>query len=108
MSKKTIITVTGIRPDFIRMSEIFRRLDEDKDINHILIHSGQHYDKLLSDVFFSDLDIRKPDYNLSVGAAGRAHYYQQAALGPKMIETIEENNLNPDIILFLEFDATMN
>ena len=101
MSKKTIITVTGIRPDFIRMSEIFRCLDEDKDINHILIHTGQHYDKLLSDVFFDDLDIRKPDYNLSVGAAGRAHYYQQAALGPKMIETIEENNLNPDIILFL-------
>ena len=47
---KTIVTVTGIRPDFIRMSEIFKKLD--KEFNHILIHTGQHYDDLLSGVFF--------------------------------------------------------
>ena len=47
---KTIITVSGIRPDFIRMSSIFKKLDE--SFNHILIHTGQHFDKLLSDVFF--------------------------------------------------------
>ena len=99
--KKVIITITGIRPDFIRMSEIFRRLDRDKYIDHILIHTGQHYDELLSDVFFKDLDIRQPDYNLKIGGAGKKHYYQQAELGPKIIEVIEKNNLKPDIILFL-------
>ena len=49
--KKTIVTVTGIRPDFIRMSEIFKRLDEESSFEHILVHTGQHYDELLSDVF---------------------------------------------------------
>ena len=56
---KTIVTVTGIRPDFIRMSEIFKKLDDAQWCNHILIHTGQHYDSLLSDVFFDDLNIRK-------------------------------------------------
>ena len=46
---KTIMTISGIRPDFIRMSEIFKKLDE--NFNHILIHTGQHYDEMLSDVF---------------------------------------------------------
>ena len=48
---KTVMTVSGIRPDFIRMSEIFKRLDKDDSINHILVHTGQHYDNLLSGVF---------------------------------------------------------
>jgi UDP-N-acetylglucosamine 2-epimerase (non-hydrolysing) len=68
---KTVITVTGIRPDFIRMSEIFKKLDE--NFNHILIHTGQHFDKLLSDVFFDELEIRKPNYNLEIGGLGKEH-----------------------------------
>ena len=101
MNKKTIITITGIRPDFIRMSEIFNRFDEDESINHILIHSGQHYDNLLSGIFFEDLNIRQPDYNLDIGKNCNSHYEQQAALGPSIIYTIQHNNLNPDLILFL-------
>ena len=54
MNQKTIITITGIRPDFIRMAEIFRKLDA--NFNHILIHTGQHYDELLSGVFFKQLN----------------------------------------------------
>ena len=46
---KNIITISGIRPDFIRMSSIFKKLDE--NFNHILIHTGQHYDELLSNIF---------------------------------------------------------
>jgi len=72
---KTIITVTGIRPDFIRMSEIFKKLDAADWCNHILIHTGQHYDKLLSGVFFDDLKIRKPDYNLNIGGPEKKHYH---------------------------------
>jgi len=96
---KTVITVTGIRPDFIRMSEIFKKLD--KNFNHILIHSGQHFDRLLSDVFFEELDIRQPDYNLEVGGPGKEHFHQTAELSVKLIELIRSENLNPDIILFL-------
>lgn len=97
--EKTIITVTGIRPDFIRMSEIFKKLD--KNFNHILIHSGQHFDRLLSDVFFEELDIRRPDYNLEVGGPGKEHFHQTSELSVKLIELIRSENLNPDIILFL-------
>lgn len=97
--KKTIITVTGIRPDFIRMSEIFKKLDI--YFNHILIHTGQHFDKLLSDVFFDELEIRKPDYNLEIGGIGKEHFHQSADLSVKLIELIRKENLNPDIILFL-------
>ena len=98
---KTIVTITGIRPDFIRMSEIFRLLDESKWCKHILIHTGQHYDNLLSDVFFEDLEIRKPDYNLAIGGPGKKHYHQQAELGVKIIELFERENIDPDIVLFL-------
>jgi UDP-N-acetylglucosamine 2-epimerase (non-hydrolysing) len=97
--KKTVITVTGIRPDFIRMSEIFKKLDE--NFNHILIHTGQHFDRLLSDVFFDELEIRKPDYNLEIGGMGKEHFHQSADLSVKLIELIRKKNLNPDIILFL-------
>jgi len=101
MNKKTIVTVTGIRPDFIRMSEIFKRLDKSEWCNHVLIHTGQHYDRLLSDVFFDDLEIRKPDFNLSIGSKGKKHYEQQAELGVKIINLFKIENIEPDIILFL-------
>jgi UDP-N-acetylglucosamine 2-epimerase (non-hydrolysing) len=99
MKNKTIITVTCIRPDFIRMSEIFKKLDE--NFNHILIHTGQHFDKLLSDVFFDELEIREPNYNLNIGGLGKEHFHQTAELSVKLIELIRIKNLNPDLILFL-------
>jgi UDP-N-acetylglucosamine 2-epimerase (non-hydrolysing) len=96
---KTIITITGIRPDFIRMSEIFKKLDE--NFNHILIHSGQHYNTILSNVFFQELEIREPDYNLGIGGPNKEHFHQTAELSTKIIELIREKNLNPDLIIFL-------
>jgi UDP-N-acetylglucosamine 2-epimerase (non-hydrolysing) len=97
--KKTVISITGIRPDFIRMSEIFKKLDE--NFNHILIHTGQHFDNLLSGIFFEELNIRKPDFNLEIGGIGKTHYHQNAELTVKIFELINENNLNPDLIIFL-------
>ena len=96
---KNIITISGIRPDFIRMSEIFKKLDA--NFNHTLIHSGQHYDALLSDVFFTDLKIRKPNFNLNIGAQGKKHYQQVSDLTSGVIELIENEKLNPDLIVFL-------
>ena len=98
---KTIVTITGIRPDFIRMSKIFNKLDQAEWCKHILIHTGQHYDNLLSGIFFKDLNIREPDFNLQIGGAGKKHYHQQAELGTKVIELFEKENIKPDLILFL-------
>lgn len=96
---KTVMTVTGIRPDFIRMSEVFKELDA--RTNHILVHTGQHYDKMLSDVFFDELNLRPPDYNLSIGQSGRRHHEQLSVLSVSIIDLIEQNNIKPDMILFL-------
>jgi len=100
---KTVVTVTGIRPDFIRMSKVFKRLDENFD--HILVHTGQHYDKLLSDVFFDELDIRKPDYNLGIGKPGASHYHQTGELSVKLIELLQnieqKNETEISCIIFL-------
>ena len=96
---KTILTVVGIRPDFIRMSAIFKKLDI--HFNHILVHTGQHYDELLSGVFFDDLEIRQPDYTLNAGGETNTHYHQLGYLSVAIIDLIKTHDLNPDMILFL-------
>ena len=98
-NKKTIVTITGIRPDFIRMCSVFKELD--KYFNHILIHTGQHYDSLLSDIFFKELGIRDPDYILNTGKSCSNHYEQLAYLSVEIPKLFEEKNINPDLILFL-------
>lgn len=96
---KTVVTITGIRPDFIRMSEVFKRLDN--TFNHILIHTGQHYDKLLSGIFFEELNIREPDYILNTGKESSTHYEQLSYLSKEIPYLFKEENIKPDLIIFL-------
>ena len=96
---KTIVTITGIRPDFIRMSKVFENLD--KHFNHIMIHTGQHYDDELSKIFFQQLNIRKPNYILETGRKSKNHYEQLSYLSTAVIDLLKEEKLNPSLILFL-------
>ncbi len=64
MKKLKIITVLGTRPEIIRLSECIKKCDIFFD--HVLVHTGQNYDTNLNDVFFNDLELRKPDYFLNV------------------------------------------
>jgi UDP-N-acetylglucosamine 2-epimerase (non-hydrolysing) len=96
---KKIVTITGIRPDFIRMSKVFERLDENFD--HIMVHSGQHYNDELSKVFFSELKIRKPDFTLATGINSNNHYEQLSYLSKEIIYLLKKKKIQPDIILFL-------
>lgn len=98
-TKPVIVTITGIRPDFIRMSVIFKELDT--HFHHILIHTGQHYDTLLSDVFFDELSIRKPDYILDTGKSSSNHYEQLSYLSTAVPRLLKDNDIHPDLILFL-------
>lgn len=66
MKKLKVMTVVGTRPEIIRLSRVLARLDE--TCEHILVHTGQNYDYELSQVFFEDLGIRKPDYFLDAAA----------------------------------------
>src|SRR5215831_13992215 len=63
---RKVLTLVGTRPELIKMSRVIAELDQ--HVDHVLVHSGQNYDYELNEVFFKDLDIRKPDYFL--GAAG--------------------------------------
>lgn len=83
---KKILTIIGARPQIIKAAAISRAIQSkfSTDFQEILVHTGQHYDENMSDVFFNELQIPKPNYNLNVGSG--SHGAQTA----KMIEGIEE------------------
>jgi UDP-N-acetylglucosamine 2-epimerase (non-hydrolysing) len=70
MKKPTVMTVFGTRPEIIRLSETMKELD--RHFNHILVHTGQNYDYELSEIFFKDLGLRKPDYFLDAAGGSAA------------------------------------
>lgn len=71
-----ITIIAGARPNFIKISpiinEIRRRQSEDADIQYSLVHTGQHYDKVMSGLFFEELNIPEPDVNLAAGGGSQA------------------------------------
>ncbi len=97
MRKLKVMTVVGTRPEIIRLSCVIKKLDQSEAIEHILVHTGQNYDYELNQVFFEDLDLRKPDYFL--GAAVGA---PMATIGNILIriDPILED-LKPDAFLVL-------
>ncbi|GAB3064483.1 non-hydrolyzing UDP-N-acetylglucosamine 2-epimerase [Virgibacillus ainsalahensis] len=90
-----ILTVVGARPQFIKASMLSRLFQKDRNIEEILVHTGQHYDVNMSDVFFKQLQIPKPDYNLGVGSG--SHGKQTA----RMLSEIESLLMKekPDVVL---------
>ena len=65
-----VLTLVGTRPEIIKLSRVIAELDN--NINHILIHTGQNYDYELNEIFFNELNIRKPDYFLNAVGANLA------------------------------------
>ncbi len=89
-----IATILGTRPEIIKMAPIIAEINQ-RGIDHFIIHTGQHYDKEMSDNFFRDLEIPAPDYNIHVGSGTHA---KQTGLMMKGIEEILLDE-KPDIIL---------
>jgi len=89
------ITVIGARPQFIKAATISRLMQKNSMLNEKIIHTGQHYDENMSDVFFSELDIPVPDYNLNVGSMSHG------AQTGRMVEGIEKILFkeSPDCVL---------
>ncbi|MBE6508618.1 MAG: UDP-N-acetylglucosamine 2-epimerase (non-hydrolyzing) [Methanobrevibacter sp.] len=89
-----IATVLGTRPEIIKMAPIIDEISK-RGIDQVILHTGQHYDKEMSDNFFKDLEIPTPDYNIHVGSGTHG---KQTGL---MMEGIEEVLLKekPDIVL---------
>ena len=64
-----IISVVGTRPNFVKIAPLIKEFEKHKEIESILVHTGQHYDKDMSKFFFEQLEIPKPDINLNVGSS---------------------------------------
>ena len=90
---KRIATVIGARPQFIKAAAVSRVLR--KSFEEILIHTGQHYDKNMSDIFFSELNIPLPDFNLGVGSGSHAKQTADMMVGIEEILIKEK----PDAVL---------
>nr|WP_295162849.1 UDP-N-acetylglucosamine 2-epimerase (non-hydrolyzing) [uncultured Methanobrevibacter sp.] len=89
-----IATILGTRPEIIKMAPIIAEINE-RGIDQIVLHTGQHYDKEMSDNFFKDLEIPAPDYNIHVGSGSHG---KQTGLMMKGIEEILLDE-KPDIVL---------
>lgn len=95
MSKLKLMTILGTRPEIIRLSAVIKKAD--KVFNHVLVHTGQNYDYELNEIFFKELQIRKPDYFLSV--AGKHLGETMGGILAKSYEVIDKEK--PDAVLIL-------
>jgi len=89
-----VLSIVGARPQFIKAAVVSRQL-MNKGINEVMLHTGQHFDDNMSQVFFNEMDIPEPKYNL--GTHGLSH----GAMTGKMLEGIEKVIIeeNPDVVL---------
>ncbi len=90
-----IVHVVGARPNFMKAAPVFRALAAHAGVSQKLIHTGQHYDAAMSDVFFQQLGMPEPDVNLQVGSGTHAQQTSQimARIEPVLVET------RPDLLL---------
>ncbi|MDA0177905.1 MULTISPECIES: non-hydrolyzing UDP-N-acetylglucosamine 2-epimerase [Mesoflavibacter] len=97
MKQLKVVTVVGTRPEIIRLACVMQALDKNDAIEHIIVHTGQNYDYELNEIFFEDLEIRKPDYFLN--AAGQNATETVGNILIKIDPILEQ--LKPDAFLVL-------
>ena len=100
---KTVMSIIGARPQFVKAALICKRLEKD-NIRNILVHTGQHYDFNMSDIFFQELSLPKPDYFLGIGS------YDHGMQTGKMLIDIENVVLQerPDwVIVYGDTNTTL-
>lgn len=89
-----IINVVGARPNFMKVGPLHRALDERDNMESLIVHTGQHYDEEMSDIFFEQLELPKPDRYLGVGSA--SHAVQTARIMTAFEEVVKD--VNPDLV----------
>jgi UDP-N-acetyl-L-fucosamine synthase len=95
MKKLRVMTIVGTRPEIIRLSRVMAALD--RTFDHVLVHTGQNYDYELNDIFFDDLEIRKPDHFLEAAAATAAETIGQVIARSDAVM----RQVRPDALLVL-------
>jgi len=95
MARPRVLSVVGTRPNFMKVAPIQRELARLDIVDHVLVHTGQHYDALMSEVFVEELAIGAPAHYLGVGSGSRA---QQLARGIERLEPVLRDE-RPDLVL---------
>ena len=103
-----IVTVVGARPQFVKAAAVRRAIEaynkqsslsgrrrSKKELQEVLVHTGQHYDYVMDGVFFEELELPRPDHHLGVGSGSHA---QQTALMLERIEVVLQNE-KPDVVM---------
>ena len=90
-----IVTIVGARPQFIKASALSRAISQHKSIEEIIVHTGQHFDANMSDIFFDEMEIPKPKYHLDINSLSHG------AMTGRMLEAIEKVLITekPDFVL---------
>ena len=90
-----IVNIVGTRPNMMKIAPIMEEMAKNEAFQPVLVHTGQHYDENMSEIFFRQLGIPEPDYNLGVGSG--SHTYQTAHVMLALEPLLEE--LKPDCVL---------
>lgn len=98
-----VLTVVGARPQFIKAALVSRAL-ETAGVREVVVHTGQHYDVQMSDVFFRQLRMRDPDYNLGVGSGGHG---EQTGLMLSAIERVLQQVLPDRVLVYGDTNSTL-
>ncbi len=90
-----LLTILGARPQFVKAASLSRAIKKHEQLKEIIVHTGQHFDANMSDIFFEEMEIPKPDYNLNIN--GLSH----GAMTGQMLEKLEEvmQKEKPDVVL---------
>lgn len=97
-----ILSIIGARPQFIKSASLSRKLRQKH--NEILVHTGQHYDSNMSEIFFKELNIPEPDYNLGIGSASQGEQTGKMLMEIDKILTKEEPEL---VIVYGDTNSTI-
>ena len=100
-----IVTIVGARPQIIKAAALSRVISYDfPEIQEIIVHTGQHYDKNMSDIFFTELEIPKPQINLKVGSSSHG---TQIALMIEKIEKVLQEFLPDAVVVYGDTNSTL-
>ena len=100
-----IVTIVGARPQIIKAAALSRVISYDfPEIQEVIVHTGQHYDKNMSDIFFTELEIPKPQINLKVGSSSHG---AQTALMIEKIEKVMQEYLPDAVVVYGDTNSTL-
>jgi len=99
-----VVSIVGARSQFIKAAAVSRLLRAQEGVREVLVHTGQHFDQNMSDVFFWELGISEPDYHLGIG--GGTHGQNTG----RMLEAIEQVLLHEEldwVLVYVDTDSTL-